>query len=218
MSRRFVVKIGQPFNRWTLVREVARHPISGNRMFLCRCLCGNTVIVRLADVVNGRSQSCGCLVTERITTHGCSKNPLYVIWKGMRHRCYDQMNDSYPRYGGRGIGIAKEWDDVREFIKWAEVDYSPGLTLHRKDNNGDYCPENCTWATIKEQQNHRSTNRVIEHEGKILTLAQWGDLLKINRRTLLNRLRIGWTTTKTLTTPVKIHRKKGVACGVQIAL
>jgi len=209
MGKRIEVKAGEKFGRWTVIKEASSHPIGGNRMIYCQCQCGNLATVRLADMVAGRSKSCGCISRERTTTHGCSGNPLYIIWKSMCARCNKPNNDSYPRYGARGISVCEEWQDVSAFVVWAEANgYKSGLSIDRIDNDGNYCPDNCRWVTIKEQQNNKSSNRILEYNGKKLTIAQWGELLSLNRRTILNRLRMGWSVSKALTTPVDVRRKR----------
>lgn len=203
MGKRIEVKVGEKFGRWKVIKEVSPHPTSGNRMIYCQCQCGSLVTVRLADMVAGRSKSCGCISIERTTTHGCSKNPLYIIWKGMLRRCYSKKSDSYSHYGGRGISVVKDWHNLKTFIKWGERGYKPGRTIERKDSNGNYCPENCIWATPKEQNNNRSSNRLLEFDGKKMNMSQWADLFGINRKTLANRLRLGWNFGKAINTPVR---------------
>lgn len=135
----------------------------------CLCDCGRTVTL---DRQNLRSaKSCGCYRRERrrteLITHGLSRTKsgshtrLYDIWRGMKKRCLNPKIESYPRYGGRGITICSEWGDYTHFYAWAmENGYRSNLTIERKDNNGNYEPDNCTWIPLADQaKNRRSTVR-----------------------------------------------------------
>ena len=96
---------------------------------------------------------------------------MYSIWKGMRVRCNNPVSKNYSDYGGRGIKVAKEWDDYDVFFWDMEKGYAEDLTLERIDTNGDYRKANCRWATIKEQANNRRSNVVIELHPVLLTPA-----------------------------------------------
>ena len=121
----------------------------------------------------------------------------------MKRRCYDNNAISYNKYGGRGIKVCEEWQEYEPFSEWAKNNgYTDELTLDRIDNNGDYSPNNCRWATYKEQALNTRTNHFIEFCGEIKTLSQWADELGINRSTLCERINSrGWSIEKALTTP-----------------
>jgi hypothetical protein len=135
--------------------------------------------------------------------HGLGYHPLYNVWNGMMNRCFDQTNGSYPRYGGRGITVCDRWHTVENFI--ADMDCrADGETLERIDNDGNYEPSNCRWATRKEQANNTSRNRRITFGDETLTIEEWGKKLGIDRRTIAHRLDgLGWPLEKALTAPPK---------------
>jgi hypothetical protein len=116
---------------------------------------------------------------------------LYGVWKDMHKRCSNPKSLNYPHYGGRGIKVCKHWFELDNFI----IDMGhrpPGMSLDRIDNNGDYCPENCRWATDKEQMNNTRNNLHIEAFGRVQTLAQWCVETGLKRPTVNRRLKDGW--------------------------
>lgn len=107
-----------------------------------------------------------------------------VVWYNMRQRCYNPNNPGYKNYGGRGIKVCKRWHVYENFL--ADMGAPPfGLTLDRKDNNKGYCKSNCRWATQAQQAVHRRVTKVLHGR----TITEWADLLKINRSTLVSRIR-----------------------------
>lgn len=110
------------------------------------------------------------------------KNRINRIYWCMRDRCYNKNSPSFKNYGKLGITVCKEWlEDYKSFEQWAlRSGYADGLTIDRIDNTKGYEPNNCRWATMKEQQNHRSNNRMITYKGKTQTLSQWCDELGLN--------------------------------------
>lgn len=201
---------GKKFGRLLVVRQDGYHYYpSGKRksQWLCRCDCGNTVTVICSDLTNAHTQSCGCLRKETAgklkLTHGGHATRLYSIWTGMKNRCYNPKQDNYVYYGGKGVRVCAEWlEDFTSFYTWAVgCGYRDGLTIDRIDVNGDYCPENCRWATAKEQSLNRTDNRVITYNGKSQSLKEWSDETGIAYTCLLYRLDSGWDVETTLTTP-----------------
>ena len=114
---------------------------------------------------------------------------LYRIWRAMRERCSRKGNVRYADYGGRGITVCAEWQDYETFKCWAyQSGYQGHLTIDRIDVNGNYCPENCRWATMKEQCNNKRNNRIIEYAGEAHTAAEWARITGIPYRTIQSRL------------------------------
>lgn len=153
---------GQPFGRLIVIREYGRDA-HGNVLWLCRCECGNEIIVRGDSLRNEHTTSCGCYNRERVaeahTTHGMRKTRLYVIWESMLHRVgvYKGADEETKlAYQDRGITVCDEWLVFENFRDWAlSHGYKDDLQIDRIDNDKGYCPENCRWVTPKENANNR---------------------------------------------------------------
>lgn len=154
---------------------------NGKALWEVVCFCGNSFITLGSSIRQKRAKSCGCSHKKAAKemglnnkTHGATKSRLYLSWKSMKARCFNENHKSYKNYGARGITICNSWSSSFEnFEKWAvENGYKPNLTLDRIDVNGNYEPSNCKWATRKEQGRNKTNNFLIEFNGEILTLSE----------------------------------------------
>ena len=127
------------------------------------------------------------------------KEPWYGSYRSMMDRCYREKANNYKQYGGRGIKVCDEWHSIESFEQWVKMSgFVHGMTLERRDVNGDYCPKNCTWTTAKGQANNRRNTVYLEYNGQKHTISEWAELLGINRSTLNNRICRGWSVEKAL--------------------
>lgn len=204
------VKIGDRFGRLVVLERIGTHIFpnkSKTPIWRCLCDCGNYYNVISASLISGNTKSCGCLQEESRIKHNLyvDNKKMYHVWSTMKQRCNNPNDKNYHNYGGRGIKVCNEWlKDFSNFYNWAISNgYQEGLSIERKDVNGDYCPENCCWITMKEQQSNKRDSKKFEYDGKNLTLLEWSKLLNISPDTLASRYYTRhWTIEKTLTTPV----------------
>lgn len=181
-------------------------------MCLCECDCGKIKAIRVASLKNGNTKSCGCYrnkcSSERMharATHGLGGTKIYGVWKCMIDRCQNPNNKSYKNYGGKGVDVCSEWQDVNVFVEWALMSgYKDGLTLERVNNNQGYYPDNCIWADRYVQNNHTSRNHLLTYMGRTQTMAQWSRELGLSYSAIKTRInRYGWPTEVALATPVR---------------
>lgn len=181
---------GREYGRLRVIAQLGT--VNGNAVWLCKCRCGSVGLALAQDIKAGKTQSCGCYHTERNSEahriHGGSGSKLYKAWGSMKERCDNPDHPNYGHYGGRGIRYCEEWKDFQNFESWAlSHGYAEGLTLDRKDNDGDYTPENCRWATMKQQNNNRRTNIRVTLDGETMTLKQAAERSGIPYSTLKQR-------------------------------
>lgn len=194
---------GLRFGRYTVLHRSANGRNGVTRWF-CRCDCGIEKSVVASALRSGIVVSCNCLKRERLRTHGLSKHPLYSTWKQMMLRCYDRKCHAYSRYGARGISVCIEWKlSIQQFITDMGPRVPPTMELDRINNNGNYEPNNCRWATPREQANNRRSNRLVAFNGKLQSIMAWERETGINRRTITQRLNKGLSVEESLTRKVQ---------------
>jgi len=175
--------VGMVRERLTVVSLSTRTSANGSVYWNCSCSCGGTTTVRSDSFLDGRpNKSCGCYLLERNisnATHKQSRTRTYHCWSMMKQRCLNPKVKFYPHYGGRGIAVCPEWMVFENF--YADMGEMPvGLSLDRIDPNGNYCKENCRWATSKEQNNNKRELPFLDIEGVPTTM---GDYIQATGRT-----------------------------------
>lgn len=195
---------GQRFGRLLVLTRNGSHVSPSGQskaVWTCSCDCGAVTDVIGAKLRNGQTTSCGCRKKEFIGSvnfkHGHARSNQvrteHRIWYAMVRRCTDEKDAAFPDYGGRGISVCQEWLDYETFFSDMGKRPSHLHTLDRKDNNGNYEPSNCRWATKKEQANNRRSTVFVDYQGKSISLTELAELTGINRATLGWRVRQGWT-------------------------
>lgn len=171
------------------------------------CACGDVALVRVSRLSKGGTGQCKSC--SRTTHGGCYKKApreqLYEVFHGIVARCGNPRHVAYDRYGGRGIRMCNEWrSDYAAFRKWAlETGYKPGLSIDRIDNDGNYEPGNCRWATLIEQGRNKRNNVVLTAFGESKTVAEWcrDSRCSVADKTLRLRLKNGWDHQKAISKP-----------------
>ena len=187
--------VGKKFGRLTVLEFVPTE--DAHSVWLCRCDCGNFKSVRKNQLITKHVKSCGCLVPDTNkslnTKHGKSRTRLYRIWNHMKDRCYNPANKRYKNYGGRGILVCDEWlNDFVAFRNWAlSHGYADTLSIDRLDVNGNYEPNNCRWATTKEQNFNTTRNIYVHYNDKTIPLTEASALSSIGFQTPRHRYHNG---------------------------
>ena len=194
------------FGRLTAIKHCI---IKDRSYWLCKCDCGKSKTIYLGSLKKGISKSCGCLnkelAAERQRKHGMYKTKFYGIWLNMKNRCLNKKDYRYNTWGGRGIAVCDKWLDFQGFYDDMYQSYQQHIkendytSIDRIDNDGNYCKENCRWATLKEQNNNKRTNKLITYNNKTMSVKEWSNKLNINYATLYQRIyKLNWSVKKAL--------------------
>ncbi len=200
------------FGRWTIIRLDSG--AGWRSQWLCRCQCGKEKVVAWRSLRSGDSQSCGCLQKEKASEqgkiigpknkkHGMYYSPEWIVWQGIRARCFNPNSPNFKNYGGIGITVCERWRHSFEaFFEDMGTRPSPRHTIDRFPNGkGDYEPGNCRWATDKEQQRNKKNVVFVEFQGERRCLAELCELYGLHKNTVKRRLNKGWTLEAALSTP-----------------
>lgn len=208
---------GRKFGRLSVTAYAGKR--GHNHAWLCTCDCGASITALGSNLTRANTSSCGCLHRE-VTgnahrTHGRTRTTEYNIHQSMLARCYDTGAISYPNYGGRGITVCERWrrgDDVRSGFECFLADMgdrpSRRHSVERSRNDGSYEPENCYWATKKEQSRNTRRNRRVVFRGKEMILEDAVRLSGLKHSTVTMRLHYGWSADEALTIPLGVLRGK----------
>lgn len=198
---------GQRFGRLLVIERQGsdKHQKS---IWLCQCDCGAETRVGTTALRQGKSRSCGCysadLLRARNRSHGQAGTRTYRIWQAMLNRCRNEKTIQYANYGGRGIEVCSRWHSYESFLR-DMGECPPGdHSIDRIDNDGNYELSNCRWATRKQQNRNKSSNRVITFNGVSKLLCEWASDLGIDQASLRERL-VKWSLEGALTRSKRIQ-------------
>lgn len=185
----------------------------GHSMWRCKCDCGTVKDIAFNSLNKGYTVSCGCYHKEVCSnklahnrTHNMAESPEFNIWSMMKNRCTNPNCNRHQFYRDKGVKVCERWLGSEGFLHFIEDMGSrpgPNYSIDRIDNDGDYCKENCRWATKKEQSNNQSRNLLLEYKGKITTLALWCDELGLDYKRTWKRLQLGWSVSRAFEQPVR---------------
>jgi hypothetical protein len=194
---------GLEFRFWTVEGYAGKkeYKSSSCHFWACKCRCGTENVVPTQSLTSGASKSCGCDY-KRLSRH-----PEYCVWALMKSRCTNPKDKGYHRYGGRGISVCDRWIlSFEDFLNDMKPRPTPVHSIDREDNDGNYEPDNCRWATSKEQGRNRSDNRILEHDGQELTIAEWSEKTGLSEEVIRYRVSNGWSHEDAITKPVRKAR------------
>lgn len=194
---------GQQFNSWYVIKEAPQRP-PRTRYWFCRCVCGKEREVSQHQLTSGKSKSCGCSHSGNHKTHDMCQTITYRSWQYMRNRCNNPHTTQYRFYGGRGIRVCQRWNKFENFLTDMGIRPTKEYSIERKNNDGNYEPNNCHWVNQIEQANNKRSNNIITFQGKTQTVTQWGRELGIKPKNIFQRLYCGATPEQALNTKLNV--------------
>lgn len=186
---------GHRFGLYTVVKRAGRNA-SGTPLWLCRCDCGHEGLVQGGSLRIGRSKGCRTC-RHGLRRHGMEGTREYRAWSAAKSRCTNSTHAMWPQYGGRGIRMCQRWMLFDNFI--ADMGNRPdGTSLDRINNDGNYEPGNCRWATRSQQQRNKRSNPMVEYEGRQITVTELAERTGVRYRLLRDRIASGWSVSESL--------------------
>lgn len=223
MPKIYTYTEGQNLHNLTFVKEIDRRisqpngigtRVYSDRTAIFKCHCGKDFISIIQHIKSGHTQSCGCRHSTAQIKHGCAikkngkvQKAEYYIWVTMRARCNNYRRQDFYRYGGRGISVCERWTKFAFFLSDMGDRPSNEHSIERVDNNGNYEPSNCKWATRKEQAKNRRSTVYITHNGETHNLTEWTEILGLKRGTIDARHRKRYSTDEMLS-PISFKTNK----------
>jgi hypothetical protein len=205
---------GRLFGRLTPVSVVAKQGRRG-AFWLCECACGSRTTVSHTKIISGHTKSCGCYNSEARAAknykHGQSKTKEHVVWMAMRSRCNNPHDKNYKNYGGRGITVCKRWDSYTNFIN--DMGQRPsGFSIERIDNSKGYSPENCTWASRRQQSLNKRTTVFVIYKGEKRPLVEVTSEADVSHLNVRRKLARGWSIERAIQASKKQAKENSNAC------
>lgn len=197
--------VGKRFGKLTCIEYVDVK--NGHARWKVLCDCGTIKVVEGSEMRRGSTISCGCVKRERlklgpekVKTHGMSGSRTYSSWHQMLQRCKNPNNSRYHQYGGRGIKVCEQWERFENFF--ADMGFVPqGMSIDRINNDGNYEPGNCRWATSFEQSNNMKNNVRLKFNGETKTVSEIAKITGIKKVTIYTRFKRGWPLHKLFDSP-----------------
>lgn len=202
---------GQRFGALVVLYRDGR--IGRHAAWRCKCDCGVYVNVTGSWLRRGVKKACGinghswakiCASKRGIAD---SKRPEHNVWERMIDRCTNEKHHKFESYGGRGITVCERWMSFKSFFLDMGSRPTPEHTIERKNNDGNYDPDNCVWATKKEQNRNKRNTLFVEYDGERIKLIELMERFSISYANVVSRLRIGWSIDDALTIPVRVKKK-----------
>jgi len=203
----FVNRTGHKYGKLTVLELDQQKSTKKRKFWICICECGNKTTVLGDNLKGNKTKSCGCLQVENQLVQAAKRKkwgkellPTRHVWQLMWRRCKNPKDGVYKHYGAKGIKVCEEWKSFDKFLE--DMGIKPeGLSLERKDVNGNYCPENCCWATTLEQSRNRTNTKWITIVDQTKSASEWCEIYNISQNLFGNRVARGWDPLKALIIP-----------------